>query len=144
MLPSLAKSAGLVAAHIVDGFARQLRDVKAVEDMHGGRRSLRDHGEECLPHVARDELDGLRARFAEHVKEGVERLLRSITTDPQQTTTTLVDLVDDRQILVVLLPCELVDVDGSDIVKAAVLEAPLNGLFDTHERPCPSSYESGG
>jgi len=63
-----AEGADLVAAHGVDGLAKELGDVEAVEDMNNERTALSHDAEERLPHVARDERDGLRALLAEHVE----------------------------------------------------------------------------
>jgi hypothetical protein len=60
----------------------------------------------------------------------------------EQTTATVIDLINQREVLVSLLPCELVDTDGADAVEVAVLETPANGVRDASEDGVPARPEA--
>src|SRR5208283_3941332 len=98
VLAACSKGADLLAADGVDGLAQELGDVKAVEDVYGGGGALLDDREERLPHVAGDELDGLRAGVTEQVEEVVEARGRAGLSDPEQAPAVVVDLVDEGHV----------------------------------------------
>ena len=101
--------------------------MKTVEHVHGLRRSLGDHADECLPHVARHERERLTPRLAEPLEEFLERVLRAIASDPEKPLARVVDLVDEYEVFVALFPGEFVDADGSNAVEVAIRETPLHG-----------------
>jgi hypothetical protein len=57
-----------------------------------------------FPHIAANELQPAGAFFAQHPEESQKRLGRPVLADPQEPLAPGVDLVDQRQVLVALLP----------------------------------------
>jgi hypothetical protein len=112
--------------------------VEPIEDVDDDRAAFAYDAEEGLPHIARDEEDRLRPFLAEHVEEGVEARRGSLLRDVKQTPATVVDLVDEREVLVALLPREVVHADGSDAVEVAVLETPANSVVHASEDGVPA------
>src|SRR6202044_3885736 len=131
--PGGTQPAYLLPPDRVDCLAEQLRDVEAVQDMDGRRAAEANDLAEGFPHVAGDEQDALGAFLAEHVEEAVEAGGGSIPRDVQQAAAPVVELVDEREVLVPLLPGQLVDTDRPDAVEASVLQAPAHGVFDGAE-----------
>ena len=50
----------------------------------------------------------------------------------------VVELVDEREVLVALLPRQFIDADRVDAIEAAMLEAPANGVLDAAEDGVPA------
>src|SRR5438552_195504 len=136
------KAADFLAADGVDGLIEELHDVKAVEHMDRSRATLADDAEERLPHVAGNEHDGFRAFVAEHVEEGVEGCRRAVAGHVEQTPAAVVELVDEREVLVALLPRQFVDADGHDTVETAVLETPAHCVLDAPKDRTPARPEA--
>jgi len=90
---------------------------------------------------ARHELQFLGAHFAEGLEESAEALLCPFATDPQQAAKPLVDLVDDREVLVALPHGDLIDADGFDTVEIAVGEAPVDHPPDSAMNHAPVGSE---
>jgi len=70
--------------------------VKPVEHVNRIASFLGNHFQIRLPHVAADELQSARTRFAQHAEESQKSLGRAILADPQQPLRASVDLVDQR------------------------------------------------
>ena len=116
--------------------------MEAVEDVDGRRAALADDVAERLPHVAGDEHDGLGALVAEHVEEGVEALGRPVPRHVQQPAAAVVDLVDEREVLVPLLPGQLVDADGRGCRRGCGAPGPSERRARRRGRRRPSSCGS--
>ncbi len=97
-----------------------------------------------LPHVAGHETQSLRAGLAEHGEEAAKALFGAFFANPEQPACTLVDLVDDGEVLVSRPDRDLIDADGLDAVKAAmgkaVVDYPADGAIDD----APVGAENGG
>src|SRR5207249_4833427 len=78
------------------------------------------------PHVRADEFDAFRQRLADAPEELLETLDGAVLADPQQSRAALLDLVDERQILVTSGVLDLVDADRLDRSEIAVLQPPLH------------------
>lgn len=137
-----SQGANFVAADLVDRLAEELHDVKAIEDVNGRGATLADDAEESSPHVARDEGDGLRSLLTEHVEEAVEACGGSMLRDVKQAAASVIKLVDEGEVLVALLPRELIDADGVDAIEVAVFEAPTNSMVDATEDGVPARSEA--
>src|SRR5581483_3897642 len=87
------------------------------------------------------ERDALRAFLAQQVEEGVEARRRSMLRDVEQAAAAVIDLVDQREVLVALLPAELVDADAPNAVEASVLQAPSDGVLHGAEHGVPAGAE---
>jgi hypothetical protein len=115
--------------------------VEAVEHVDGRRASLAHDVQKRPPHVARDEHDRLRALFAQHVEEGVEGAHGAVASDVQQATASVVDLIDEREVLVPLFPGQFVDPDGADAVETSVSQSPSHGVLDASEHGVPTGLK---
>jgi uncharacterized small protein (TIGR04563 family) len=78
------------------------------------------------------------ARSAEHVEEGVEAGGGAVAGDVKQTASAVVDLVNEREVLVAFFPGEFVDADSANAVEAAMLQAPSHGVLDAAEDRVPA------
>src|SRR5208283_4300685 len=139
-----SQAAHLLSSDLVDGLVEEFGDVEAVEDVDGRRASLAYDVSERLPHVAGDEHDRLGTLFTQHVEEGVEGPDRAVTRHVQQTLASVVDLVDEREVLVPLFPGEFVYADGYDSVEVSVRHPPANGVLDAPEDGVPGRVEALG
>jgi hypothetical protein len=131
----------LRTANSIDRLAEQLRDVKAIQDVDG-RAAFANDFEERLPHVAGDECNGFRTRVAEHVEEAMEAGCRPLFGDVEQTTMSLIELVNEREVLVALFPGELVDADGPNAFEVAMLQPPSHRVLDATEDGVPTRVKS--
>src|SRR5215216_4699827 len=136
--------ADLVAAGLVDRFAHELHHVEAVEHVQGVSTAVAHDVEERLPHVARHEPNGLGPLLAEHVEERVEALGLAVARNVQEAPAAMVELIDEREILVALFPAELVDADRPDPIEVAVLEAPTDCMLHGAEYGVPARPEAPG
>ena len=93
-----AQRANLLSADGIEGLVQELLDMKAIQDVHGRRGALGDHGQEGSPHIADDECDGLGAGFTEEVEEPMEGLLGAVLADPEQPLAAVVELIDESEI----------------------------------------------
>ena len=137
-----AQAAHLLSSHLVDGLVEKLGDVEAVEYVDGRRASRAHDVAERLPHVAGDEHDRLRTLFAQHVEEGVEGPDRAVTRHVQQALASVVDLVDEREVLVPLFPGQFVYADGDDCRRGFGAPAPSERRARRTGRRCPRSSGS--
>src|SRR5207244_4611752 len=79
------------AAHVIDGIAHVLRDVKAVEDVERVARLLGDDLQIRLPHVAADEPERSGALLPEPAKKLEERFGAPVLADPEQPLARRID-----------------------------------------------------
>src|SRR5690606_21466076 len=123
-LPELAS---LGAANLIDGVVAELRNVEPVENVNRLAGTASHGADERLPHVADYELKFRGVLRTEPVEERAERLGGPIASNPEQSSATLVQLIDQGEVLVPLLPRQLVDADCGDSVEVSVGFAPLDG-----------------
>ena len=141
-LPPLATQVmHLGPADGLDGLTHVHRDMEAVEDVQRVAGLLGHDLEVRLPHVAAHEAECLRVRLAEPTEEPEQRLHAALRTDPQQSLPSRVDLVDQGQVPMAVLPLDLVDADRFDAVQVHVGAAPLHGHRDRAKDVIPRRVE---
>jgi hypothetical protein len=101
----------LLGADIVDRLIQLGHDVKKIENLKRLVSLFLNDVQVRLPHVAGYESESFGARFSEHLEELSDRRLRTVPTNPKEPTTSLIDLLDDGQILMPLPHRYLVDAD---------------------------------
>ncbi len=85
-----------------------------------------------------------RTFFAQHPKEPQQCLGRPIFADPQQSLRALVDLIDQRQVLVASLPLHFVHANRRDARQVAMGQAPRNRVFYRAKHVLPGRAERLG
>src|SRR5688572_15326024 len=115
--------------------------MEPVEHMQRMTGAVGNGLQECFPHVADDEAQLCCTFFSQPVEERRKGLRRSIAPDPEQPATALVELVDERQVLVSLLPGELIHANCRDSIEIAVRFPPRDGLADRAKHHGPTGGE---
>ena len=87
-----------LTAHGVHGLVHVRHDVEAVEDVDGLRGLLGEDFEIGLLHVAADELKSLAPLLAKPAEEAQQRLDLAVETDPQEASSSVVDLLDQGEV----------------------------------------------
>ncbi len=125
---------GLVLAHLIDGLVEFLGDVEAVENVQGVGQFFGDDLEVGLPHIAAYDLDVLAALPAQAAEDLEQGLGGTAFANEEQALETVIDLVDEGQVMMAQTVGDLIDADGVDGAEDAVLEAiidhPLDGAAD--------------
>src|SRR5438552_4228257 len=143
-VPALPQLASFDTSDLVDSVVKKLNNVETVEHMHSRAGSFCNDMKEPSPHVARNKLDGLGARLAKPVEEALECCRGAVAADPEEALTAVVDLVDDGEELVALLPADFVNTDGPNAVEILVSSAPLDGVAHCFEDHMPAGPEAPG
>ena len=77
-----------------------------------------------LPHIGADELD-LGGQFSsDEGEESLEGFDGAFLADPEQARQSLVDLVNQRQVLVAFGVLDFIHADGADRFERTMLQAP--------------------
>ena len=97
-----------------------------------------------LPHVRADKLDLLRPFLADQSEELLEALFRALLAHPQQSHTTGLDRVDQRQIRVAFPIRDFVDPNCADGTPFAMLQTPLHHAFDRLHDLLPTGVKAPG
>src|SRR5882757_5502404 len=134
----------LSSANFIKSLVDPGDNVKAVQYMDRVTDALLDDLQIWLPHIRTHVLDKVGSTVSEHVEELRKGLACPLLSDPKQTHASLVDLIDQSQIIVVLLPLYLVDANGSNSIQAPVLQAPINNVLDRIEHLLPGCLKAFG
>ena len=118
--------------------------MEAVEDLEGAGRFAGDHLQVRVPHVRADEAESGAALGAEPAEEPEQRLRLAILPDPEQPAQAGVDLVDDGEELVALVPQHFIHPDGGHVVQRTVRQSPRDGHLDGAEHALPGGVERVG
>jgi len=110
------ESGGFVLAHLINGLAKLLGDVKAVEHVEGLGQHLGDDVEVWLPHVGAHDLDVLATLLAEVLEEAAQGVGLAVLEHAEQALTALVDLVNQRHVVMALAVGDLIDAESLDVV----------------------------
>ena len=137
----LLQLADLRAPDGVDCRVHVERDVEPVEHVEGVVSLLGDDLEVRLPHVAADEPQRLRPLPAEPPEEPQERLDAPRLADPQEPRVRGVDLVDQGEIPMPVLPLDLVDAHGFNPRQILVRPAPGDGHGHRAEHAVPGGVK---
>ena len=97
-----------------------------VEDVERLSRAFGNDLQVGLPPIAGDEAHRACAGRAQPVEETPQRFLGAFTGHPQQAPSAVVDLVDDREVLVALPHGDLVHANGFDALEGAVGQAVVD------------------
>lgn len=137
-----AKRPDLLPTSLVDGLAHEVHHVKAVEHVKDKRAAFANDLTKGSPHITRDKGEPFGSFGTEHVEEGPEAAGLAIASNVQETTASMIDLVDEGKVLVLLLLRELVDADGSDAIEVAMHEPPADSVLDAAEDGVPTRTET--
>ena len=139
---SLLQRPCFTCAHFVKCFAEVGHDVKAIENMHSMPCLLGNDFQVGLPHICADVLQLLAQVSSQPPEEPKQGSRPPILTNPQQTLAVVIDLVNQRQVLVPLFPGDFIDPNGSDIAKILIQPAPLNSHFHRPKNAFPGCVKS--
>jgi hypothetical protein len=81
---------------------------------------------------------------ADDGEEALEGFDGAFLADPEQAGESLIDLVDQRQVLVAFGVLDFIHTDGADRLQRAMLEAPVDHVFDGVADLVPRSVERLG
>ena len=126
----LLQASRLTGTDLVDRLVEQLHDVASIQDVHRGTRLSRDNFEVWSPHVAADKREPLRAFLTQHDEKPFEAGDCTVLADPQEPLDSLVNLVNQGQVLVPSPPQDLVDPDSRDSLEAPVGQPPVHNRLD--------------
>lgn len=143
LLPMGFEFLGFCRPHLVNGLGNVSHDMEAIQHMQRLTGHLSDNTQVGLPHVAADEREPDGTLLAEVLEELPQGFLGALLADPQQPPATGIDLVNQRQILVSSLPCDLVDADGGHVLHVAVGQAPGDRHLHRAKDVIPRSMENG-
>lgn len=118
--------------------------MEAIENMDGLTGFFGDDFEIRLPHVAADELEFSGSNLSQPVEESQCRFDFAVLSDPQQSTASLVDLIDECEVLMSSLPLDLIESDGGDSIQIHVCPSPFNRHFHGTEDRIPTRTENLG
>src|SRR5690606_32332235 len=104
----------------------------------------RDHLQVRLPHIRTDVLELGAALLAKPTEETQQGLQLALLAYPQQPLAVAVDLVDQGQILVPLLPGDFVNPNGAYTAKVPVLTSPLHSHLHRAKDTLPRGAEHLG
>jgi hypothetical protein len=118
--------------------------METVENMQGLGTFLTDKLQIGFPHVRADE-DDLRGDFlADHGKESLEGLDRSLFPDPKQAGDADIDLINQRQVLVPFGILDFIHPDGIDLTECPVVQPERDDVLDGVENLVPGSAKRHG
>lgn len=123
----LLKPSGLLRSNLVDSFIHLAHEVKTIQDVYCRRSLLSNDLEVWLPHIATDKSESARALLPEHTEEAKKTLFSPIWSNPEESLEPFVNLVNQGEVLVPPLPLNLIDANGLNAFKRAMLESPLDG-----------------
>src|SRR5580658_6705108 len=103
--------------------------METVEDVDGKGTFLANDLQIRLPHVGADEHDFGSHCIANDGEEALEGFDGALPAHPEQACDADIDLVNQRQILVPFGILDLVDSDGIDLAKHAVLQSESDDVF---------------
>src|SRR5882672_8238162 len=115
--------------------------MKTVEDMQRLGTSLANHVQVGPPHVRANKLDLRSQLVTDDGKEALEGFDGALLAYPEQTSEPMIDLVDQRQVLVTLGVLDFIHADGTDRLQRAMLQAPVDHVFDSIADLIPRSVE---
>src|SRR6056297_513242 len=118
--------------------------MKAIKDMHRIGGALCDHVHVLSPHVGANELQACQRRLRNRLEESSQAVLGAVFGDVQPAPTTLVDLVDQRQIPVPSLVRNFVDAECFDVPDLPVHQSPTHDPVDRSENRVPTAAEDCG
>ena len=118
--------------------------MKAVQDVQRLGTLLTNHVQIGLPHIRTDEFDLRGELVTDHSKEALEGCDSALFAHPQEPGEPLVDLVHQGQVLVAPGVLDFVHPDGADRRQDAMLQAPVNHVFDGIADLVPRSVERLG
>src|SRR3990170_1867828 len=144
LIAILLQAGRLGPSHFVQRLIHLLHDVKAVQDVHDLRQLLGNDVQVRLPHVATDKTDGLTRLVVESLEESSQAVLRALSGDPQQSFHPLLDLVDQRQVVMSPLPLDLIHANRLERTEILVEDAPENRVFDRLKDVPPRGAEDCG
>jgi hypothetical protein len=113
-------SGNLAGTHFIERLVHLGDDVEAIENVHRIAATLADDVQIRLSHIRANVFDLLRHGCANQGEELLEALDRAFLADPEQPCAFLLDLVDERQILVPFAILDFVHADGEDRAQAAM------------------------
>ena len=96
----------------IDGFTHFTHNMKSIQDMNRLTGYLGNHLQIGFPHVAANETNPGRSFWAELLKERTQGFLGPLLTDPEQSPTAGINLIDQSQVLRPLAPGNLIEADS--------------------------------
>jgi len=101
------------------------RDVESLQDVHRLSPLLSNDPKVGFPYVAADEPKSAATGLPKLVEEPPHGLLRALLPDPEQSLGVIVDLIDERDVLVLpFAPSDFVHADRGYSVEIVVFQAP--------------------
>jgi hypothetical protein len=140
----LFQAAGLPGPYLIHGLAEVSHNVEAVQDVNRFARPTANDAQVRSPHIAANVLESPEDLLSQHVKEPLERVLRPGGGDPQEATTTLIDLVHQRQVPVASLVLDLIDSNGDDTAHLPMYQAPGNRMANSPIDRIPTATKNRG
>ena len=153
------ESPGLFGTDLVEGLAKALHEVKAVEHVHGRREPLADDGKVGFPEITADESNLVEkacrlfyaGRFLlalvlllQFGKAVIQGLLRPLFAHPQQPAAVGVDLVQQGQKMMAFTRLDFIHAEGGDLVEAAMSEPIFHDILDRMVYFVPAGPEGAG
>src|SRR4030095_11855433 len=138
------EASDFAGADFVHGLVQACDEMEAIEYVQRMAGLLGDDLEISLPHVRADEAQLSRALASQPAEEAQECLGLAMLADPQQAPGSRIELVDDGQELIALLPGDLVDADRREALQTAVGQAPLDRPRHRPEDRIPTGVEGLG
>src|SRR5215467_5101359 len=126
LITILGQPASFASAHFIERLVHLGDDVEAIENVHRIAATLADDAQIRLPHIRAHVFDFLRQGRADQGEELLEALDRAFFANPEQPRAFLLDLVDQRQILVAFAILDLIHTDGEDRAHAAMRQTPFH------------------
>jgi hypothetical protein len=120
LIAILGQPTSLAGTHFIERLVHLGDDVEAIENVHRIAATLADDVQIRLSHIRANVFDLLRHGCANQGEELLEALDRAFLADPEQPCAFLLDLVDERQILVPFAILDRIHADGEDRAQAAM------------------------
>jgi hypothetical protein len=118
--------------------------MKSIQDMKCVAGPFGHYPQIGFPHVAADEVKPSLGFRAKVLKEAPEGLLCPLPTYPEKSSTSGIDLINQRQVFRALAPGDLIDADRRYVFQVSMCQPPGHGHLHRAEDIMPGSPKGLG